>query len=58
MTEKNLFEGADDYTDPAEIADSAESESPEITPTVAVTIAVSASAASGVSVSGTKHWGC
>ncbi|CAL9504942.1 hypothetical protein SUDANB121_03531 [Nocardiopsis dassonvillei] len=58
MTEKNLFEGADDYTTPAEIADSAESENPEVTPTVVVSIAASASAVSGASVSGTKYWGC
>ncbi|MEU0488592.1 LxmA leader domain family RiPP [Nocardiopsis changdeensis] len=52
MTEKNLFEGADDYTTPAEIAEETDVENPEITPTISFVSGAAASAAA------TKAIGC
>ena len=54
MTEKNLFEGADDYTDPAEIAEETDTENPEITPTVVASFVTGVSAGVGA----TKAVGC
>ncbi|MEU0488593.1 LxmA leader domain family RiPP [Nocardiopsis changdeensis] len=54
MTEKNLFEGADDYTTPAEIAEEHEVENPEITPTVTISFVSGAAASAGA----TKALGC
>ncbi|CAL9505102.1 hypothetical protein SUDANB121_03534 [Nocardiopsis dassonvillei] len=54
MTEKNLFEGADDYTTPAEIAEENDVENPEITPTVTVSFATGV----GASAAATKAFGC
>ena len=52
MTEKNLFEGADDYTDPAEIAQETGTEDPEASP---ISAAIGSFAAS---LAVTNTFGC
>ncbi|WP_017581469.1 LxmA leader domain family RiPP [Nocardiopsis valliformis] len=58
MAEKTPFDGADNYTDPAEITEDHGVEDPEATPSVVVSIAASASAVSGGGVTATRHFGC
>ncbi|MEU0488595.1 LxmA leader domain family RiPP [Nocardiopsis changdeensis] len=58
MSTESLMGGADDYTTPAEIADSAESESPEATLAPTPTLPTTLQPVTSVTVTTTLRVGC